>query len=254
MAGPTLREEENRFLNDLNVLKNSIGSDYPAWESEISELLLKAQTIFSSSNYTKEKYAVVREAESLYGGMGSLNDGPFSNENEKRIQNLHDSIEILLRFYWKDLGHKYHSENFDLIPLSSIVQLIPGKIRYFDRNEKPSIVQEDEHSKKKWTVVRFDGPDISNMPTYLIKSIDETYMVVRHEALKIIELANEATAEENPLKTVINSKKPSQKNPGLLLIVISVIISSWFFRVILEKLETNKKLPSIQTPSNFPKK
>ena len=61
-----------------------------------------------------------------------------------------------------------------------------GSVRYFERDELPVVIQDTPSVRSQtWRVVRYEGPDITNMPSYLVQH-DNTFMTARHESLDLV--------------------------------------------------------------------
>jgi hypothetical protein len=130
-----------------------------------------------------DRYRVLREFESLYGGMGSLNDDCLSTAGDRARDELFAAIQEALREVWRALGREHHAESFRLWPVGSAVRLIPGTTRYLHRDGSPwVVVAESPEARHVWRVEQHAGRDITNMPLYTITH-DSRYELARHEAL-----------------------------------------------------------------------
>jgi hypothetical protein len=99
---------------------------------------------------------------------------------------LFAAVQGVLRHYWRALGRQSHVGHVALLPVGSAVRLVPGRIRYFERDESPVVIEDTPTVREQtWRVVRHDGPDISNMPSYLVQH-DDTFMSARHESLALV--------------------------------------------------------------------
>ncbi len=115
--------------------------------------------------------------------MGSLNDVPMPGDCQRLHEELFSAVEGALRLYWRALGRQSHDGKVTLFPIGAAVRLVPGAIRYFERDESPVVIQDTPAVRSQtWRVVRYEGPDITNMPSYLVQH-DDTFMAARHESL-----------------------------------------------------------------------
>lgn len=235
---PFIYPEEKTFLDDLEWLAGSITSDYPDWGKHLWALFGEGLPLYQEKTTSiEQKYKFVRKVEGLYSGMGSLNDGPFSDRNEKKIAEFYDSIQNLLRVYWRSLGFEYHQESFEIFSKGTIVKLVPGKNRWFNRQGSPSLVREDVDSEKEWEIADVLGRDISNMPHYTLRT-NGRICVARQEALKVIRPAKPGTLPPAPLpaaKMPFPWKKCLLLLAGLALVVLAEI---W-----LRRLEVQSAVP-----------
>ena len=99
---------------------------------------------------------------------------------------LFESTKELLRMYWKELGREWHdSSRFEIFSVGVQVKLIPNKIIY-QRPDFPETVVPDNGAvaKQVWFVVSYEGPDVTNMPSYLIRC-GSSFRSARHESLEV---------------------------------------------------------------------
>jgi hypothetical protein len=212
--------EEKNFLDCLKTLSEMIELDNKSWREHLGRLYGEAISLYTRKTSTvDERYKFVREVESLYGGMGSLNDGPFSEAVEEKIKGFYQLIRSLLRVYWKTLGKEWHAEPFWVIPVGSLVKLVIGKKRMYESDEKPVLVIDDENSKREWIVIENNDLDITNMPQYMLRS-ECCYCIARQESIEILRKA------ESSLDVLADVKKPQEKFKWgrLVLLLIGLII------------------------------
>jgi len=78
----------------------------------------------------------------------------------------------VLRVHWRALGRPSHTVKITALPVGTAVRLIPGTTRYFERDESPVIVADTPAvTSQTWRVVRYEGPDITNMRLILCMTI-----------------------------------------------------------------------------------
>jgi hypothetical protein len=129
---------------------------------------------------------LVRKVEQLFGGMGSLNDMILPAHCEHLRNELYVAVQGVLRDHWRALGRESHMAGPEKFAVGAIVRLIPGAVRYIERDESEVVVPNTpDVADRTWKIVRLDGPDITNMPRYLIQH-DNTFMSARQESLALI--------------------------------------------------------------------
>ena len=95
------------------------------------------------------------------------------------------AVKGVLRVYWRALGRQSHVGEVTPFPVGAAVRLVPGAIRYFECDESPVVIQDTPAARSQtWRVVRYEGPDITNMPSYLVQH-EDTFMTARHESLDL---------------------------------------------------------------------
>jgi hypothetical protein len=115
--------------------------------------------------------------------MGSLNDIEMPGDCQRLHEDLFSAVRGVLRVYWRALGRQSHDGKVAPFPIGASVRLVPGAVRYFERDESPVVIQDTPAVRSQtWRVVRYEGPDITNMPSYLVRH-EDTFMTARHESL-----------------------------------------------------------------------
>jgi hypothetical protein len=235
---PFVYPEEKTFLDNLEMLGGMITSDYPDWGKHLWQLFGEALPLYQDKNTPIErKYQFALKVKSLWGGMGSLNDGPFSEANEKKILELYESIGDVLRVYWKVLGYEHHEEPFEIIPIGSVVRIVPGKIGHYQNDGKPHFIDEKENSNLDWIIIGHLGRDITNMPLYSLKS-GNFLMYTRQEGLKILRLPAPGLNPPTPVSAA-NPPLPWKKFLLLLAALTLVILA----KIWLDRLEVQNAVP-----------
>jgi hypothetical protein len=178
--------EENRLLESLKNYGDALRPTESHWANVLTNFQNQMANEIASDDSIQRKYKLAREIESVFGGMGSLNDIALPKNCKHLHEELFRAVQNVLRIYWGTLGHETHSEKFKLMPIGASVRLVPKKVRYFERNEKQVIVEDSSAIREQiWQVIRYEGPDITNMPSYLVQH-ENTFMTARHESLDLV--------------------------------------------------------------------
>jgi hypothetical protein len=175
--------EEGRLLESLKNYSDELRPIEPHWANVLINFQNQMANEIASDDSIQRKYKLAREIESLFGGMGSLNDITVPENCKHLHEKLFKALQGVLRIYWRALGHETHNEQFKLLPIGASVRLVLGKIRCFERNESPVVIQ--NASMDIWRVIRYEEPDITNMPSYLVQH-ENTFMTARHESLDLV--------------------------------------------------------------------
>jgi len=182
-TGPS---EEERLLANLQRLSDALRPHDSYWAGVLMTLRDEAAGEFTSGAPASRRYQVARKIERLFGGMGSLNDIEMPGECQRLHTELFAAVQSVLRVCWRALGRPSHSTYVTPLPVGSAVRLIPGMTRYFEPDESPVLVADTPAVRSQtWRVVRCDGPDITNVPSYLVQH-DDTFMSARHESLELV--------------------------------------------------------------------
>jgi hypothetical protein len=175
--------EEETLLLSLQRLSDALRPVDAHWAGVLATLRDEAAAEFASDAPVTRRYQVARKIEGLFGGMGSLNDIQLPGDCQRLHEELFSAANGALRVYWRALGRQSHVGNVTLFPVGAAVRLVPGAIRYFERDESLVVIQDTPAVRSQtWRVVRHEGPDITNMPSYLVQH-DDTFMAARHESL-----------------------------------------------------------------------
>jgi hypothetical protein len=178
--------EETMLLTNLRELSDALRPHNSHWASVLVTLHQEAADEFIGGASVSKRYQIARKIESLFGGMGSLNDIEMPGDCKRLHDELFSAVESVLRDYWRALGRESHTGTIRPLPVGASVHLVPGTVRYFERDESPVLVEDKPAVRSQlWQVVRYDGPDITNMPSYLVQH-NETFMNARHEALELV--------------------------------------------------------------------
>jgi hypothetical protein len=177
--------EEERLLLSLQRLSDALRPVDAHWAGVLATLRNEAAGEFASGTPVRSRYQVARKIESLFGGMGSLNDIQMPGDCQRLHEELFSAVKDALRVYWRALGRQSHVGKVTPFPVGAAVRLVPGAVRYFERDESPVVIQDTPAIRRQtWRVVRHEGPDITNMPSYLVRH-DDTFMTARHESLNL---------------------------------------------------------------------
>ena len=182
----TKPSNEKTLLACLQRLSDALRPHDSHWARVLATLRDEAAGEFASGAPVSRKYQVGRKIERLFGGMGSLNDIEMPGECERLHNELFSAVQSVLRVYWCALGRPSHTSRITPLPVGAIVRLIPGTTRCYERDESPVVVPDTPAVRTQtWRVVRCDGPDITNMLSYLVQHND-TFMGARHESLELV--------------------------------------------------------------------
>ncbi len=178
--------EEDKLLASLKRLSDALRPHDSHWAGILAALHDEAAAEFASGLPVGRRYQLARKIEQLFGGMGSLNDIAMPGECQRLHSELFAAVESVLRTYWQRLGHASHGQRVSLLPVGAAVRLVPGKVRYYNRDESPVVVADTPAVQSQtWRIVRYEGPDITNMPSYHLQC-DNTFMLARHESLELV--------------------------------------------------------------------
>jgi hypothetical protein len=177
--------KEDKLLASLTRLSDALRPHDSHWAGILGTLHDEAAAEFASGSPVGQRYQLARKIQQLFGGMGSLNDIALPGDCQRLHSELFAAVEDVLRVHWRALGRTSHDARVTLLPVGTAVRLIPGKVRYYNRDESPVVVADaPEARSQKWRVVRYEGPDITNMPSYHLQC-DNTFMIARHESLAL---------------------------------------------------------------------
>jgi hypothetical protein len=174
---------EDHLLTSLARLRDALRPIDADWAHIVAALHDEAAAEFASGAPVGRRYQLARKIEQLFGGMGSLNDISLPQECDWLRSQSFAAVEAVLRVYWRGLGRPSHHFEGTLLAVGAAVRLVPGKVRCYNRDETPVVVADSPAVRNQvWRVVRYEGPDITNMPSYLLQR-ENTFMSARHEAL-----------------------------------------------------------------------
>jgi len=156
--------EEEKLLASLQRLSDALQPHDAHWAGILAALRDEAVREFVGGTPVSRRYQIARKIEGLFGGMGSLNDIQMTGECQRLHAALFTAVENVLRVHWRALGRPSHTAKITPLPVGTAVRLIPGTTRYFERDESPVIVADTPAvTSQTWRVVRYEGPDITNM-------------------------------------------------------------------------------------------
>jgi hypothetical protein len=184
-----MKQKEQELITYLADMSRCLHSHDDWWSEKFNADSIQANNLFNRDAELKDKYDFVRRILSYYeSGMGGLHE-IVPEECAKTKTVIYESINDLLRRYWRELGREWHDySNFDIIPDGAEVKLIPSKVIYQRPDYPPTIVPDTEVTKQVWSVLKCQGPDITNMPSYLIKCVEggSAWRSARQEALEVV--------------------------------------------------------------------
>jgi hypothetical protein len=177
--------EEDRLLESLLRLSTALERHDSHWAKVLATLHGEATTAFTDGSPVSCRYQIARKIEGLFGGMGSLNDIEMPGRCQQMSDELYAAVQNVLRVYWRELGRPSHNLRVALFPVGAAVRLVPGRVRYYNRDESPVVIEDTPAVKSEvWHIVGLELNDITNMPQYLIQR-ENAFMLARHESLEL---------------------------------------------------------------------
>lgn len=179
-----MNTEEARWVAALKDFLRFIRAEAPHTADSFVSFVASLEGLLSEPTTTVEtKYQEARRLESVFGGMGSVNDYPWSPEADRSRIRLFEAVQNVLRVYWRDLGRPSHDPGeFEPIPVGTAVRLVEGRVLFINRDESVVTVPETA-ARKKWEVEGAHTPDVTGMPMYLLRA-GNTYQLARREAIE----------------------------------------------------------------------
>jgi len=181
-----MQSDEQHLIEHLNELAECLLPYDKLWPDMLKQAAFEAKALFDGSADIASKFEFVNSHNYSTAGMSSLNDGVVPEACTPHQRNLYQTIKDLLRIYWKQLGRESHNyADFALIRDGAKVLLIPSKIVFRNGVYSTEVPADAAASEQLWVVLRCDGPDITNMPSYTIRH-GNTFRSARHEALEVV--------------------------------------------------------------------
>ncbi len=177
--------EEDKLLECLLRLSTALERHDSPWAKVLATLHGEATTAFADGSPVSCRYQIARKIEGLFGGMGSLNDIEMPERCQQMSGELYAAVKNVLRVYWRELGRPSHIFRVALFPVGAAVRLVPGTVRYYNRDESPVVIEDTPAVKSEvWHIVGLELNDITNMPQYLIQR-ENAFMLARHKSLEL---------------------------------------------------------------------
>ena len=104
---------EQRLVSCLDTLSQHVGTH---WAGVLSNFRSQLPAIFATASID-ERYRFLRQLDSLYGGMGSLNDLSLTSAGEQALGELYAAVQAALREAWRGLGREHHATTPSLYPI-----------------------------------------------------------------------------------------------------------------------------------------
>ena len=179
-----MNTEEARWFRALKDFLEFIRAEAPHTADSFSNFVTSLEKLLSDPATSAEtKYREARRLESIFGGMGSVNDYPWSAAADRSRNALFDAVQDVLRLYWKDLGRPCHDPSeFPPIAVGAVVRLMEGRVLFINRDESVATVSKTA-ARKRWHVEAVHAPDVTGMPMYLLRA-GNTYQLARREAIE----------------------------------------------------------------------
>ena len=183
-----MNDQEQKTLEILRNLNGLLQAQNPPMAKQmnyfVNDFFVEADKLFHAENNLEEKNALAKYIKSAYcGGGGLFNDYPTAEDCRKPISQLRESISILLKSYWREMGNECHDPaQFELFPVGAIVEFIVGEISHYSESGVPTYVVKESTN---WEVVTNNSTDISDMPEYILSSANSfSHPIARHNALR----------------------------------------------------------------------
>lgn len=178
---------ERELLTAINEMSSCLSECESQWAKMWYEANEQGQQLFDSDGDVKEKYDFATRIRGYFGGMGSFNDVFIPAECEQAKTKLYRRIQDSRRHYWQQLGFESQdASQFEILPNGTKVKLIPGKVIYQDQEHTQyTVADSGQDVEEVWEIARYDGPDITNMPSYTLRT-SSCQRPARQEALQVI--------------------------------------------------------------------
>jgi len=123
----------------------------------------------------------------MYGGMGSVNDFPWSEGAEAAKEELYARLVDARSLYHARAGGEHHDPaSFPTLEVGERVRLVEGRTYHVDTSGKQFTVDPEVFPVADvWTVTRAYGPDITGTPTYGL-SFRNRHVQARVSALEVV--------------------------------------------------------------------
>ena len=185
-----MNSDEQQLIIRLAEMGQCLRFNDKRWSDKFNEDSVRAREHFNRDAEVKDKYDLVRQIYAYYeSGMGGLHE-VVPEECVPTKTALFQLVNALLRVYWKELGRETHDySSYEIIPEGTHVRLLPNTVIYQRPDFEPAIVPDtDEVAKQVWSIIKCEGPDVTNMPSYAIWRIKGGASVrsARQESLAII--------------------------------------------------------------------
>src|SRR5262245_40186808 len=92
--------EEERLLSSLQRLSDALRPVDSHWAGVLARLRDQAAAEFANGAPVTSRYQAARKIESLFGGMGSLNDIQMPGDCQRLHEELFSAVKGALRVYW----------------------------------------------------------------------------------------------------------------------------------------------------------
>lgn len=198
-----MEAHESRLLVAMKEMSSRLSECDSRWETMWHGAYEKGQQLFESDCDVREKYDFATKIRGYYGGMGSFNDIFIPDECEQLKTMLYKRINDSRRHYWQQLGFEWHEASlFEILPNGTKVKLIPGKVIYQDQEHTQyTVADSGQDVDEVWEVASYDGLDITNMPSYSLRS-SSCQRSARQEAIEIL-IENKAKKEKTDWRTYV---------------------------------------------------
>lgn len=173
-----LLEALERFLGFVTV-------EAPFAEAGVRDALEHLNALVADSGPVEARDEWVQNLLGMYGGMGSVNDFPWSPGGNEAKEALYARLQDARRLYFGLAGGEQHDPaSFPVLEVGARVRVVQGSTYHVDNSGKRFTVEPDAFPPDAvWEVRIAYDPDITGTPTYGI-SFANRYVQARVSALE----------------------------------------------------------------------
>ncbi len=181
------RQAELALLNVLERFTEFAAAEAPFAEENLRNTLADLRRLVEENGEPEARDGLVRALLGMYGGMGSVNDWPWSKGAEDAKEELYNCLVAALGVYWGLKGGERHDPaSFPVLEVGTRVRLVRDGVYAVDTaGTHHAVDRETFPTDDVWEVRMAYGPDITGTPTYGISAGDR-YVSARVSALEVI--------------------------------------------------------------------
>lgn len=141
-------------------------------------------TLVAEGGADAAKNEIVSALLGMYGGMGSVNDFPWSRAGEIAKNGLWDALIVARgRYDPATFGPRHDPDDYPAVAVGTRVRLIPGRTVHVDvrSGKRTEVAERDARPGVVWTVCAVHPPDATGMPVYQLQR-GNRFMSARAEA------------------------------------------------------------------------
>ena len=169
-----MREEERELLEVLDRFVRCVSVEAPFNEESVGRARDELRELVEEEGPPEEKDGWVLKLLGMYGGMGSVNDFPWSGPCEAITEELYRRLTTARGVYHGLAGGERHDPaTFPELATGTRVRLLPGSTYYVDTSGTEHTVDDELSSPDDvWEIVASYGPDITGVPAYGLAHAD----------------------------------------------------------------------------------